>query len=98
MKTVLVKKATPFAVVALAVAGAFATTSMQSASVVEDEIGYTLNSQGACNIEVACSTIQAQVCRVNGNSGARFLVKTIRKTVPKFCFVLNFSNPFFSKL
>ncbi|MCI9843501.1 DUF6520 family protein [Flavobacterium pectinovorum] len=86
MKTLFLKKVTPFAVVALAVAGAFATTSMQSASVVEQAIGYTLNSQGACNIEVECSTIPAQVCRVNGDSGAQAFGKNDQENCTEILF------------
>lgn len=71
MKTVILKNVTPFAVVALGILGAFATTSMQSTSKASPEIGYTLNAQKRCDIPVDCSTVPAAVCRVNGDSGAQ---------------------------
>lgn len=71
MKTVFLKKVTPFAVVALGIFGAFATTSMQSTSKASPEIGYTLNAQKQCDVPVECNTIQGMVCRVNGDSGAQ---------------------------
>ncbi|MCI9844568.1 DUF6520 family protein [Flavobacterium pectinovorum] len=71
MKTLFLKNVTPFAVVALGIFGAFATMSMQNAE-VGDEIGYTLNSEGACNnVEIDCSTVPAAVCRANGATGAQ---------------------------
>lgn len=72
MKTVFLKNVTPFAVVALGIFGAFATMSMQSSVEADDEIGYTLNSEGACNnVEIDCSTVPAAVCRANGATGAQ---------------------------
>ena len=70
MKTLLVKKVTPFAVVVLAVAGAFATTSMQNASKsMAPRIGYTLDAEGACDEPVNCSNVIGAVCQLEGDSG-----------------------------
>ena len=70
MKTVVVKKVTPFAVVVLAVVGAFATTSMQNASKsMVPRIGYTLDAEGACDEPVNCSDVSGPICQLNGDSG-----------------------------
>lgn len=70
MKTIL-KKSMPVAVFALGIAGAFVTTSMQSASKdAAPEIGYILNANNQCtDVEVTCSDIPRQVCKQNVTSG-----------------------------
>ena len=69
MKTLFLKNMMPFAVIALGISGAFVTTSMQSAKSLAPKIGFTLNAQGACNVQVNCSDIPAQVCRLSGATG-----------------------------
>ena len=64
MKTLFLKNVMPAATAVLAIAGAFATTSMQSASsAYQLKIGYALGD-GSCDIAVMCSTIpSSQICR-----------------------------------
>ena len=70
MKSLFLKNIAPFAVIAMGISGAFLTTSMQSVSKSAAPNGYTLNAQGACNIEVNCSNITPRpVCRQFGDSG-----------------------------
>ncbi|MBF4491493.1 hypothetical protein IR010_03000 [Flavobacterium sp. MR2016-29] len=70
MKTVFFKNVMPFAVAALGLLGAFATTSMQSAAKSKPFLtAYTLNSSGDCNIPVACGETPGKVCRLNGDTG-----------------------------
>jgi len=66
MKTLFLKNGMPIAAVIVAIAGAFATTSMQSASkILTPRVGYTLNAQGECNIAVACDDVPSQfICRL----------------------------------
>lgn len=73
MKTLILKNMMPFAVAVLGISGAFVTTSMQSASKSAfPKIGYTLNAQSHCNVEVNCNTTPSQfVCRAGGTSGAQ---------------------------
>jgi len=65
MKTLFLKNVMPAAAAVLAIAGAFATTSMQSASsAYQLKIGYVLEADSTCDIPVACTTIpSSQVCR-----------------------------------
>jgi len=66
MKTLFLKNVMPAATAVLAIAGAFATTSMQSASsAYQLKIGYVLETDGSCDIPVSCSTIPNVVCRVS---------------------------------
>lgn len=75
MKTVFFKNLVPVAVFAVGIAGAFATTSMQSASKsFAFEQGWTLNGT-ACNIPVSCSDIPKPVCLQNVTSGAQAFAK-----------------------
>jgi hypothetical protein len=71
MKT-LFKNVLPIAVVALAVSGAFVTTSMQSASkLMAPKIGYPRNSLGECitNQPQNCNTVQiSTLCYVGGGT------------------------------
>lgn len=71
MKT-LFKNVLPIAVVALAVSGAFVTTSMQSASkVLVPKIGYPRDNQGNCilNLPQNCNTSpNPYVCYVGGGT------------------------------
>ncbi|MCC9063633.1 DUF6520 family protein [Flavobacterium piscisymbiosum] len=74
MKTLFLKNVLPAAVVALAISGAFLTTSMQSApekSAVAFKWGYVPNANGTCSsIQVPCSDIQKpQLCQM-GTAGA----------------------------
>ncbi|WP_432221820.1 hypothetical protein ACRASX_14995 [Flavobacterium sp. TMP13] len=70
MKTLFLKNIAPFAVIAMGISGAFATTSMQNASSSVAPIGYTLGAQNKCNIEVSCSTNSTNpVCRQGITSG-----------------------------
>lgn len=80
MKTMFFKNMIPVAVVAMGISGAFFTTSMQSASkVVAPKIGYILNAQGACNIQVDCNTTpRNQICRLNGDSGPQAFGKNLQ--------------------
>lgn len=69
MKTFL-KNVMPAAVIALGITGAFATMSMQSTEKkLVPKMGYILNAQGACDIQVNCETSGNQVCRLNGATG-----------------------------
>ncbi len=75
MKKLVLKNVLPAAIVALAVSGAFATTSMQRApekSTVAFKWGYLPNANGTCSTtQVSCSDIQKdQLCRVGDTSGA----------------------------
>lgn len=75
MKTLL-KNVLPIAVVALAVSGAFVTTSMQSASkLAVSKIGYPKDNQGNCILDMPqnCNTTNnASLCYVGGGtSGTR---------------------------
>jgi len=70
MKTLFFKKAMPAATAVLAIAGAFATTSMQSASsAYQLTVGYVLEADGTCGIPVACSTIPNVICRASYPAG-----------------------------
>lgn len=65
----------PLAVIALAIAGAFTTTSMQSAEANKSaaiQLGYFPDSDGHCSDNaIQCSDVpKPQLCRVNGTSGA----------------------------
>ena len=56
----------PVATAVLAIAGAFATTSMQSSSsssAYQLKTGYVLQADGQCNITASCSTIPGPICR-----------------------------------
>lgn len=76
MKTEFLKNVMPFAVAALGIAGAFTTTSMQSASAEKPFVtAWTLDSNGDCNIPVECSEAQGKICRVNGDTGAQAFFK-----------------------
>ncbi|MFH6967761.1 DUF6520 family protein [Flavobacterium sp. FlaQc-28] len=67
MKTLFLKNAGPFAVVILALSGAFATTSMQKAKDALPKIGYVLNPDGSCsNITRDCEDEPSEfTCRIN---------------------------------
>ena len=69
MKTIILKNMMPFAILALGLVGAFATTSMQSAEKVEHIIGYRDTPQNPCSIPVPCDTEQGEVCRVSYPDG-----------------------------
>ena len=72
MKTLFLKNMMPAAVIAMAVSGAFATTSMQSVSKKEAfKWGYLPNATGGCsNVRIACDdTPKPDLCQVN-NTGA----------------------------
>lgn len=75
MKTLFLKNGMPAMAAVFAIAGAFATTSMQSveknktATIVP---GYFPNStNGECDQPTPCSdVVKPQLCRVNGATGA----------------------------
>lgn len=75
MKSLFLKNGMPVAAVLLAMAGAFATTSMQSspkADILAIRPGYFPDSNGDCTDEepIDCSTnLKAQFCRLNVTSG-----------------------------
>lgn len=71
MKTQFLKNAVPFGVIALALSGAFATTSMQKASAVFPQPGFQLDAMGNCSdTPVSCDTQDNDiVCRVNDLTG-----------------------------
>lgn len=72
MKSQILKKMMPLAVVVLSVGSAFATMAMQSASSrsTAQRTGFLLNNQGACNVEVNCSDTPSEfVCRAAITSG-----------------------------
>ncbi|MDQ6472748.1 DUF6520 family protein [Flavobacterium sp. LHD-80] len=70
MKPIILKKMMPFAVVVLGTLGAFATTSMQSASKSEAApiYGYVAIPGNPCGLEVQCSDTGNQVCHLNDDS------------------------------
>lgn len=72
MKTLILRKYLPIAVVAIGIGGAFATTSMQSASKAAPKDGFTRNSSNKCTaIQVECSDVDSgTMCRVSYPSGA----------------------------
>ena len=86
MKTLFLKNGMPITTAVLAIAGAFATTSMQSTSKnLELKIGYTQNPQSMCTedapecnpIAVTCSDVpKAQVCRISYPAGQFAFEKT----------------------
>lgn len=75
MKSLFLKNGMPVAAVLLAMAGAFATTSMQSSTKADTlaiRPGYFTDSNGQCTEEepIDCSNIQKpQLCRLNVTSG-----------------------------
>ncbi|GGF14311.1 DUF6520 family protein [Flavobacterium limi] len=74
MKTLFVKNVMPAAVAVLAIAGAFATTSMQSTAknkTVAIQQGYYPDASNKCTQgPVNCSDIEKeQLCRLNVTSG-----------------------------
>ena len=71
MKKLFLKNMMPAAVIALALGGAFATTSMQSAPKEEAfKWGYFPNATAGCsNVRIACDdTPTPNLCRVDDNS------------------------------
>lgn len=66
MKAIFFKNGMPVATAVLAIAGAFATTSMQNASnAFTIKAGYTLDAYGECNIAVACDDFPSPyICRL----------------------------------
>lgn len=70
MKKVILKKAGPLMVFALGVVGAFGTMSMQSDKELAAETGWAKNALGqVCSLEVSCSDINGDMCRVSYPSG-----------------------------
>jgi hypothetical protein len=70
MKTIILKKMMPFAVFALGILGAFATTSMQSTNEeIVPVIGYVSVPGEPCSIQVPCDTDFNEVCRLFYPSG-----------------------------
>ncbi|KQB39843.1 MULTISPECIES: DUF6520 family protein [Flavobacterium] len=65
MKTLFLKKAIPVATAVLAMAGAFASNSMQSkSSNFIIKTGYVLEPNGECNIATVCSDYPSSyICR-----------------------------------
>lgn len=58
-------KIMPIVTVVLAIIGAFATTSMQSASsTFASKVAYTLDEEGECNIPVRCDDLGSSFCRI----------------------------------
>ncbi|MBJ2126611.1 DUF6520 family protein [Flavobacterium sp. IB48] len=80
MKTLSLKNLLPAGVIALAVCGAFATTSMQSASKKTTSLqqGYNALSNNKCgNVSVDCDNIQSDnFCHISGDSGPLAYEKT----------------------
>lgn len=72
MKTLFFKNGMPVLTAVLAIAGAFATTSMQSSSnTFGPKFGYILQANGDCsNITVMCSDVpKPQVCKFSYPNG-----------------------------
>ncbi|WP_055096674.1 DUF6520 family protein [Flavobacterium aquidurense] len=71
MKMLFFKNGMPIATAVLAIALAFATSSMQSASKNYVNVaGFSLDSEGFCDISVECSDIVSQtMCRVTYPNG-----------------------------
>jgi hypothetical protein len=68
MKTLFLKNRMPVATAILAIAGAFATTSMQNSSSIPTlKTGYTLDpATGACQIAASCTDSPSDVvCRIS---------------------------------
>ena len=74
MKTLFLKDGMPVATAVLAIAGAFATTSMQSSSnSFAPKTGYVLDAYGECSIAVACSDVPSQfICKLGFNGPIAF--------------------------
>lgn len=72
MKTLFFKNGMPIATAVLAIAGAFATTSMQSSSkAFTPKVGYTLNASNECEIATQCNNMPSdEICRVSYPGGA----------------------------
>ena len=70
MKKLFLKNMMPAAVIALALGGAFATTSMQSAPKEEAfKWGYYPNATAGCsNVRIACDDVPGVLCQVDDNS------------------------------
>ena len=71
MKTLFLKNMMPVAVIALAVSGAFATTSMQSVAKKDaPKLGHFPDGMGGCSVEsIQCSdTPSPNACQVSSSS------------------------------
>jgi hypothetical protein len=90
MKTLFLKNGMPVAAAVLAIAGAFATTSMQSSKNFGARVGYTLDAFDNCDIAVACSDVPSQIlCRYAPTGQVAFgktpqgaCILTLWKSVP----------------
>ena len=73
MKTLFFKNKMPIVTAVLAIAGAFATASMQSSSKnFANAVGYSLSSEGDCDISVECTDVVSNaMCRVVYPNGPR---------------------------
>jgi len=88
MKTLFFKNGMQIITAVLAIAGAFATTSMQSsASAFALKIGYVEESDGTCGIAVTCSDIpSAYVCKLSYPAGPTAYGKSPYRDM-YYCFV-----------
>lgn len=70
MKKLFLKNMMPAAVIALALGGAFATTSMQSApKELAPKWGYFPNASSGCsNVRIECNDTPGAFCQVDDNS------------------------------
>lgn len=75
MKPIILKKVMPFAVFALGILGAFATTSMQSAAKADLVIGYPDTPQNPCSVPINCSDEGNEACRVSYDDGEQVFGK-----------------------
>lgn len=71
MKTLFLKNAIPVIIAVLAIAGAFATTSMQNSppNVFALKTGFVLEPTGECNIPVICGDFPGQICKFSYPNG-----------------------------
>jgi len=76
MKKSILSKLAPVALFAFGIAGAFGTMSMQSDKNVAHVDGWVRNSLGQiCSMQVDCSDIQGDFCRVSYPDGQQALRK-----------------------
>jgi len=70
MKNLFLKKMIPIFVFALGILGAFGTMSMQSAAELAPKTGWATDHLGQpCALQIQCSTVGNEMCRVSYPSG-----------------------------
>lgn len=76
MKKTILSSLASVALFAFGIAGAFATMSMQSDNSAAHVDGWVRNSLGeVCSMQVACSDVEGDICRVSYPDGEEALFK-----------------------